>query len=68
MNIALEIGLNVDGKRGIDAYFHGIVHGLADIDLVNRYYLFTYFFTDYDHRISMYLIYGRKTKGVNVQR
>src|SRR5271166_3017085 len=52
IRIALEVGLNVEGPRGIDAYFRGLIQGLARVDHRNQYLLFSYFYRDFEAKLK----------------
>lgn len=47
MEIVLNVGLNVAGKRGIDSYMGNLVEWLAELDARNRYLVFSYFFRNH---------------------
>lgn len=47
VDVLLEVGLNVDVKRGIDYYTENMIRGLAEADSRNRYTVFSYFFRDF---------------------
>ncbi len=53
MNIALGVGLNVAGKRGIDYYMANLVEGLGEIDALNRYFLLSYFFRGHGEKKAL---------------
>jgi len=52
IDILIEVGMNADGKRGIDYYTANVVNALAACDSKNRYTIFTYFFRDFDAKIA----------------
>lgn len=43
LDIVLELSLIAEAKRGIDYYIENVVNALAEVDSVNRYTLFAYF-------------------------
>ena len=51
LEVALEIGLNVAGRRGADAYIHGLLGGLAAAGPSHRFHVFSYFFRDYAEKL-----------------
>lgn len=53
LEILLEIGLNVAGKRGIDYYVANVIEALSEMDSRNRYTIFTYFFRDYARKRAL---------------
>ncbi len=52
LSIALELGLYVEFKRGIDYYVDNVVEALAGADARNRYLLFSYFFRDHARKAA----------------
>ena len=66
--IALEIGLNVAGARGIDAYYRGLLNGLARVDQENRYLVFAHFWRDYEAKLARLQIPERENFVAAVKR
>ena len=44
MKIALQVGLNVAYKRGVDSYYKNVIDGLAEKPGANDYRVFSHFF------------------------
>lgn len=59
MNIALGVGLNAAGKRGIDYYMANLVEALGEIDSSNRYVLLSYFYKDHEAKKALLPDNGR---------
>lgn len=68
LDIVLEIGLNVSGKRGIDYYYAHVIDALADVDQRNRYVIFSYFFKEYARKKALLPDPGRANFKLYVPR
>lgn len=52
MRIAIEMSPQLEGKRGIGLYTENLVRHLSLIDRENEYLLFTWFYRDYQAKLS----------------
>ncbi|MFA6002795.1 MAG: glycosyltransferase family 1 protein [Elusimicrobiota bacterium] len=53
MNVAISVGVNLEGARGIPLFQGYLARNLAQLDHHNRYRLFGYFFRDFERKKTL---------------